>query len=228
VRFAHVTLAAPADRVAPLRDFYGDTLGIELAAAVRDRLALALGETTLELVVGDGAPFYHFALLVPGDRFDEALDWARARTELLPDRDSGEVVFDGGAWDSRACYFHDPAENVVELIAHRGIGEAGARGAFRPAELVGLSELGLVGDIAAMARGLAELGLEVWDGNTEPGSLAFVGERARTLILAPLGRGWMPTGQQPAERHRIDAVLAGPRDGEVELEGGRYRITSRR
>ena len=84
----------------------------------------------LELRAAAGAPFYHFALLVPGDRFDAALAWARERVELLPDRETGEVVFDFTNWDARAVYFHDPAGNIVELIAHRGIGEGGVTGPF--------------------------------------------------------------------------------------------------
>jgi catechol 2,3-dioxygenase-like lactoylglutathione lyase family enzyme len=227
MRFDRVALAAPADRGAALAEFYGDTLGFELVVAA-ERITLALGETTLELGAGDGAPFYHFALLVPGDRFDAALAWAAARIELLSDPESRGLVFDFDAWEARACYFLDPADNVVELIAHRGIGEAGARGAFAASELLGLSELGLVGEPAVLACALSELGLEVWDGTvSEPGRLAFVGGRGRTLILAPPGRGWLPTGQ-PAEAHPVEAVLATPRAGEVELEGGRYRITSLR
>jgi hypothetical protein len=53
--------------------------------------------------------------------------------------------------------------------------------------------------------------------------LAFVGERGRTLILAPPGRGWMPTGK-PAERHPVEAELVGPSEGQVELEDGFYRL----
>jgi len=26
-------------------------------------------------------------------------------------------------WDAQACYFHDPAGNIVEFIAHRGLAE---------------------------------------------------------------------------------------------------------
>ena len=37
------------------------------------------GTTGLEFVAGAGGPFYHFAFLVPGDRFDAAFDWAQAR-----------------------------------------------------------------------------------------------------------------------------------------------------
>ena len=54
-----------------------------------------------------------------------------------------------------------------------------------------------------------------------------IGERGRTLILAPPGRGWMPTGR-PAERHPVEAELSGTVDGEVELEGGLYRVGCRR
>ena len=88
-----------------MADFYGRELGIDVAATGAERLSLAIGETAIEFVAGSGEPFYHFALLVPGDRFDEALGWASERTELLPDPDSGEVVFDFENWDACACYF---------------------------------------------------------------------------------------------------------------------------
>ena len=179
-------LRAPAHLLPDLREFY-------------DRLET--GETDLEFAAGDGEPFYHFAFLAPWERFDElAVD---------------EEVFDFPAWDARAFYFHDPAGNIVELIAHNGLEGP-----------LGLSELGLVGDTRAMASELQKVGLELWDGTLdEPERLAFVGERGRTLILAPPGRGWMPTGR-PSEPHPVEAELSGGRPGEVELEDGRYRISA--
>jgi hypothetical protein len=149
----------------------------------------------------DGGAFYHFALLVPGDRFDPAHTWARARVELLGD------VFESDAWDSRAVYFHDPAGNIVEPIAHHGLEENGRSGAFSAEELVGFSELGIVGDRRQLLERLHSSGLELWDGELdEPDRLAFVGEKGRTLILAPPGRGWVPTGR-PAEPHPVELVL---------------------
>jgi len=68
------------------------------------------------------------------------------------------------------------------------------------------------------------LRLELWDGSLEKGRLAFLGERARTLILGPAGRGWLPTGRT-AERHSLEAVLSGGPARAVELEGGLYRIS---
>jgi catechol 2,3-dioxygenase-like lactoylglutathione lyase family enzyme len=227
MRFLHVRLEAPAPRLSALADFYGRALGIELATDTADRFSFAAGETAIEFAAGAGQPFYHFALLAPGNRFAAALEWAAARTQLLPDPESGEIVFDFENWQACACYFHDPAGNIVELIAHRGVDETRSSGAFQPSELAGVSELGIVGDPRAMAARLAEeLALEVWDGTLEERDrLAFVGEKARTLILSPPGRGWLPT-RRAAEPHAVDVLLAAPRAGEVELEGSRYRITS--
>jgi hypothetical protein len=225
VRFNTVKLMAPADRIPRLADFYGSRLGADLRLRKDGRISLTLGETRLEFVAGPREPFYHFALLVPGNRFDAALAWARERVELLSWPDADEVVFDFDFWDAQACYFLDPAGNVVELVAHRGAAENGEQGDFRGDELVGLSELGLVGDQSTMAAALRDhLGLGVWDGTLdEPKALAFVGQKARTLILAPPGRGWMPTGR-PAERHHLDAQLADANHGDATLEDGLYRI----
>ena len=218
--FLDVRLRAPSGSLSALAAFYSERLGIEEA----DETTLAIGATRLEFVASAGRPFYHFALHVPGNRFDEALEWAGERTELLPDPDSGEVVFGFSSWEAHACYFHDAVGNIVELIAHRGIGETGAGGPFAAAELLGLSELGLVGAPAPMADQLGRLGLKLWDGTLdEPGRLAFVGERARTLILCPAGRGWLPTGR-PAEPNAVEAVLSGSPEREAALEDSRYRI----
>ena len=193
VRFAEVILAAPLD----LRGFYGRELGLPI-----DAEAIVVGETRLRFEVEDGsAAFYHFALLVPGDRFDAALAWAGQRVELLGD------VFQFENWDAEAAYFHDPAGSIVELIAHHGLEERGEDGPFAADELVGFSELGIVGDRAPLLRRLEAEGLELWSGTVdEPDRLAFVGEKGRTLILAPPGRGWLPT-DRPAEPHPVEYVL---------------------
>jgi hypothetical protein len=181
-----VRLRAPAHLLPELLEFYE---------------GLETGETQLEFEAGEGEPFYHFAFLAPPERFDELA--------------AGEEVFEFPAWDAKAFYFHDPAGNIVELIAHEGLEGP-----------LGLSELGLVGDTRAMAAELQQLGLDLWDGTLdEEGRLAFVGERGRTLILAPPGRGWIPTGR-PSKRHPVEAEISGAGAGEVELEDGLYRITS--
>ena len=208
MRFDRVLLHAAAASLPALGNFYSERLGLE---------GVKVGETELAFVAGPGEPFYHFALLVPGNRFDAALDWIQQRAELLSDPETGEVLFDFDNWDALACYFHDPAGNIVELIAHRGIDESEQDGAFTAAELVGVSELGLVGEKRELATALRELGVEKWDGALEEaGRLAFVGEKARTFILSAPGRGWLPTGR-PAEAHPAEVEVRSPVPGVVQV-----------
>jgi catechol 2,3-dioxygenase-like lactoylglutathione lyase family enzyme len=166
MRFTEMALAGPPG----LSTFYSDVLGLPI-----DANAVRIGETLLRFGPGDGEPFYHFALLVPGDRFDAALAWARERVELLGD------VFDFEAWDARAVYFHDPAGSIVELIAHRGLEENGRTGDFAAEELVGFSELGIVGDQALELRKLESRGLSLWHGKigSRTGSPSWAREGGR-------------------------------------------------
>ncbi|MEO5634847.1 hypothetical protein [Gaiella sp.] len=221
ISFHHVLLETATAVVPELAMFYSGTLGLRPVPAETGNVAVAVGETTLEFRPGHGRPFYHYALLVPGDRFDAAYRWAVGRLALLPDVRTGAKVFDFEHWDAQALYFHDPADNIGELIAHRGIGESGVTGRFQPDELLGLSEVGIVGDPPLLAEALAEtFALPVWSGSvTEEGRLGFIGEKARTLILARAGRPWLPTGR-PAEAHPLEVVLAGVVDGDIQLDSG--------
>jgi hypothetical protein len=115
MRFARVALQSPNDKVVDLTAFYA----AELAAKTdNERDELRIGETQLVFEGVAGNPFYHFAFLVPGNRFDAALQWSQTHFDLLPDSENGELVFDFENWSARAFYFRDPADNIVELIAH--------------------------------------------------------------------------------------------------------------
>ena len=203
--------------------FYTGELGLRPTRTSGDGVAVAVGETTLEFRAGPGCPFYHYAILVPGDRFDAAHRFASERLSILPDEDTGAEVFEFEHWDAQALSFHDPAGSIGELIAHRGIGESGTTGHFHADEFLGLSEIGIVGDPPLLADALAEsLALPVWSGSvTEEGRLGFVGEKARTLILAREGRPWLPTGRR-AEAYPLEVALAGVEEGHVELVLGGF------
>jgi catechol 2,3-dioxygenase-like lactoylglutathione lyase family enzyme len=217
LRISELTLAAPAGSMDALERFYGDDLGL---AATRDgeRLEVGVGPARLGFEdTGEGEPFYHFAFLVPGDGFEPARAWLAERAEIV-----GDPVYDFSFWDALACYCLDPAGNIVELIAHRGIGTT-----FRDGrDLLGVSEIGLV--LPDPEEGVDalrdELGLELWSGDAA--HLAFVGRRAHTLILCPTDRGWLPT-DRPAEPHPVDVTFAGAgRAGEVTLPGAPHRVAT--
>ncbi len=205
MRFSEVRLRAPATLLADLARFYADRLGVTGVEHEASEVVVPIGETRVVFAASADEPFYHFALLAPGDRFEAAHAWAREVVDVLPNAASGATVFDFAFWSAEAFYFHDPAGNIVEVIAHRSLEESGRTGPFAVTELLGLSELGLAGDTAATASVLErDLGLSVWDGTVS--ELAFVGEKGRTLILSRAGRPWLPTGR-PAETHPVEVVL---------------------
>jgi catechol 2,3-dioxygenase-like lactoylglutathione lyase family enzyme len=226
LRIARAELAVAAARLEAVAGFYEQTLGFAVEQ-LDGRVVVPVGDDVLELVATDDGtdPFHHFALLVAGDRFDAARTWLDERAETLA-RDDGGTVFPFDFWDARAVYFHDPAGNIVELIAHAATAERGAAGNFSAAELSGLSEVGIVVDdpAAAVAALERDLGLELWSGDAA--QLAFVGAKAHTLILAPPGRGWLPTGR-PAETHAATVTLTGGTAGTVVLADSPERSVRR-
>lgn len=218
MRVAELHLAAPAAVLGALELFYADVLEL---TRLRVDATVAAGPSRLSWRAADRdrQPFYHFALLVPGPRFDAAHAWLAERVELLALDGDPVVAFPD--WNARALYFHDPAGSIVEFIAHRGIeGEGPADGPFTPRELLGVSEMGIVvDDKRSAAEALhTTMGIDLWSGRADaaslddPHRLAFLGRKAHTLILAAPGRGWLPTGR-PAETHPAYIVLAGAAGG---------------
>jgi len=227
LRITRATLAVAADRLDAVEHFYCDELGLAGSREVAE-LRLDIGSAHLAFTAAsETEPFYHFALLVPGNRFEAARDWLAAGSPLLEHPETGETTFDFDFWEASACYAHDPARNIVELIAHRGIEESFEAGDFHAAELRGISEVGLVAeDLLAALERLRASGLELWYGEVgRDEGLGFVGRKAHTLILVPTGRPWLPTGR-PAESHPVEVVLARPGRPElvVHLRGGLVEV----
>jgi hypothetical protein len=231
MNIAEVRLDGPRERASELELFYFDSLGLEaVESGGGDLLTCSVGASALRFspAPAHAAPFYHFAFLVPGNRFDAAYGWLAARAPLLPDPATHDTLFDFDSWDALACYCHDPAGNIVELIAHRGLSEGATEGPFSGRELVGFSEVGVVvtdkkQSVEVLAR---DLDLQVWDGEVDdPARIVFVGERGRTLILCRPGRGWLPTSR-PAEIHPVEVAVTGSRRGEVGLPGTPHRVVA--
>jgi hypothetical protein len=230
-RIGAATLAVAQSRLEALDHFYRDQLGLVGTCNERRlQLSVARAELTFDATSDGREPFYHFALLVPGNRFAAAHDWLAACAPPLARPESGETRFGFDFWNADACYVHDPAGNIVELIAHRGIEESGAEGQFGVEEIRGISELGIVStDLLAGLQRLRASGLELWFGEVggERDGFGFVGRQAHTLILCPPGRPWLPTGR-PAEAHPLDArIMAGESDVVVHLRDAVVEVDSR-
>ena len=152
-------------------------------------MTLQAGETALTFRRGEAGAVYHFAFNVHPTRFERARAAMAAITPLLHDGD-GQEVFDFRSWNARACYFYDPAGNIVELIARSDLSAAPVP---RDPGFMSVSEIGLVADDvpALTARITRDLVLPIYR-ESAGDTFAAIGDEEGLLILAQRGRIWYP------------------------------------
>ena len=196
-----------------LHRFYAETLGLPVHAA-GDGVIVTVGATALTVTHAEPGtdPAYHLAFTIPRNRLALAKTWLTERTPLLTDADGwDEFRFD--SWEAAAVYFADPVGTILELIAWETLPNDAA-GPFGPADLLSVSEAGLVvDDVPATVARLADLGFAPYRDDWSP-EFAPVGDPTGRLIVVPTARPWFPVGT-PAPRSRrslsSSAVRSPPR-----------------
>jgi catechol-2,3-dioxygenase len=190
MEFERVKLLAPD--LSAAASFYHDKLQIPILSATRDLLELAAGSTRLVFQrAGEAMPgHYHLAFNIPENQFAESKAWLSKRTPLHRGP-SGEDEFHFEGWNANACYFFDPAGNVLEFIARHTLANASSR-PFDGSHILAVSE------VSAPARNIldlagrltAELGVDVYGEGSD--SFAAVGDDHGLFIVVPNGREWFP------------------------------------
>ena len=191
-------LEVPSPLVAESATFYGKHLGMPLSSSDGERVVVEVGESALELQAAPGKPFYHVALLVPGDRFGAALDvgggarpaaaGARDRRGRLRLRVLGRarLLLPRPGRDDRGA---DRASRRRRGWVDGAVSRRGATGALRgrhrrrPARRRRRARV-------TRARGLGRDG-----GGREEASPSWASRRARSSSAAPDGRGFRPGGR---------------------------------
>ncbi|HEY2052399.1 MAG TPA: hypothetical protein VGH14_00515 [Solirubrobacterales bacterium] len=168
--------------------FYGERLGLPVGRD-DDAIEVALRDSTIRFERAEPGldARYHFAINVPGDSIRAAVAWLRERQEPLT-FDDDPVRTDVGAG---CVYFLDAAGNVVELIAAPHI--EGDGGSFGPQSLIEVAEIGIATEDIATTRAAVEgaFGEGVfW--SDDDSHLTAVGDHHAVVIVAPVGRGWIP------------------------------------
>jgi catechol 2,3-dioxygenase-like lactoylglutathione lyase family enzyme len=166
--------------------FYGERLGLRVGRA-DGAVEVRLRDSTIrfERAAPDLDARYHFAINVPGDSIHAAVAWLGGRAEPLT-FDGDPVRADVGAG---CVYFLDAAGNVVELIASPHV--EGDDGEFGASSLIEIAEIGIAAaDVAATGTAVQEaFGEPVRWSDSE---LTAVGDHHAVVIVAPIGRGWIP------------------------------------
>jgi hypothetical protein len=121
-------------------------------------------------------------------------------------------------------YFLDAGGNVVELMANPRL-EHKPDASFGPDSLLEIAEIGVATADTAATRSAIEdvFGAGVLWGGREGWLLTAIGDDRGVVIVAPVGRGWIPVGL-PAEPLPTTIIAEGPRPAEVTLPEGPYRM----
>ena len=227
VHITEVTLATAA--AADQADFWGGTLGLPVRrSGGATEVSLRRSTIRFEPAIGVPDPRYHFAINVPRDSIGAAAGWLGDRHELLEFRGDPEV--EDGATIVRtergasAFYFLDGGGNVVELMSSPHVyGEP--KTPFGPASLLEIAEIGVASaDVRATRAAVEEVfGADVLWGGGEEWRLTALGDDHGVVIVAPVGRGWIPVGL-PARPLPTTIVAHGPRPAQVTLPEGPYRL----
>jgi catechol 2,3-dioxygenase-like lactoylglutathione lyase family enzyme len=198
--------------------FWGGRLGLPVRRDGDDGIEVRLRDSTIAFRRAEPGldARYHFAINVPGDSIGAAVAWLRERHEVLA-FDGDPVRTDVGAG---CVYFLDAVGNVVELIASRHL--EGEGGAFGPRSLIEVAEIGIAApDIEATSAAVeAAFGEGVFWRDDESRLIA-VGDRHAVVIVAPVGRGWVPVDLK-ARPLPTEIVAYGSEPREVTLDEGPY------
>jgi catechol 2,3-dioxygenase-like lactoylglutathione lyase family enzyme len=212
-------------------NFWSQTLGLSVQNS-GGAIEVSLQRSTLrfEQAPPGSEPRYHFAINIPPGSIEEAVAWVEEGHELLafhgdPDVDEGATIVhtDRGA---SAIYFLDAAGNVVELIANDHL-EDSLDGPFGAQSLLEVAEIGIAtGDTKATSAAIRDvLSAEVLWGGREGWLLTAIGDDNGVVIVAPIGRGWIPVGL-PARPLPTTIVASAPRSRALVLPEGPYHISA--
>ena len=193
-----------------LKTFYTDTFDCPITNASTEEFTVNIGATDVTFAEVDDRtdPFYHFAINIPQNQFDDAVTWLSDRVELLSDADPGDREFFSEDWNSHQVYCLDPADNILELIARHNLSNDSER-PFGSETFRRVSEIGLpVPETRRAVEAIQDnIGVSLRDSHdsvlSDDEYITPVGDDHGMFIVVKEGREWFPTRNQAAEVYPV-------------------------
>lgn len=176
--------------------FYTEVLGLEIIAQTKSTISFQIGNALLEFSYRAEFTPYHYAINIPANKEQEALEWLKKRVAILKYEGNEIQYFD--FWNAYAIYFYDADHNIVEFIARKNL-KNNATEAFNVSSLLGISEIGLpTFDINQEYQLLnKKTGIEIHSGNLE--RFCALGDENGLFIMINKNekKEWYPTLDKP-------------------------------
>ena len=136
-------LTLQTNKLEMMKEFYTQHLGFSICEENLNGFQIQVGTSILEFTNKKvaGEPYYHFAFNIPANQFQVAKEWLEEKTPLLLEDGEDEAYF--SFWPAYACYFEDPAGNIVELIARSNVNPT-SEAPFSVNNILNISEIGFI------------------------------------------------------------------------------------
>ncbi|WP_322923206.1 glyoxalase [Paenibacillus campi] len=174
-----------------MHEFYALLLGTELITEQEDAFTILSGQSSIQFRVATTGtkPFYHIAINIAANHFQEAKHWLSKAGKLLTENGEDEAYF--SFLDAYSCYIEDPAGNIIELISRQQYAPM-LDVPFSPAHLLGIGEMNITTiDVKQTAKLLYKAGFPVQPDEIDDTGLNFVGQQDVYLLVGPAGRRWL-------------------------------------
>jgi len=175
-------------------EFYNHTLKFPLLIKSLQSATFRIGKTRLTFNRRDEVTPYHVAFNIPSNKETDAKNWLADRVKLLQFNE--EELIDFPEWESKAMYFYDMDNNIIEFIARKNLYYTESM-PFIPTQVMGVSEVGMavdnVGKLYDELNNIAPL--PIFDGDKES-FLAAGDEKGLFILINKNERDWYPCGDK--------------------------------
>lgn len=174
--------------------FYNKLLGLAIHDKDTRQITFRLGDTLIGFSQADDAkPVYHMAFDIPHNQLEDAYDWLKEKTAILPVT-ADSVFSEFERWNARSLYFYDHQGNILELICRFDLDNA-ATAPFGASSFLHVSEIGIVcRDVPEMVKQIHnKYRLDLYPKQPPADNFTVMGDEEGLFIIVSEHRKWFPT-----------------------------------
>lgn len=185
-----------SDNIIETELFYNNVLNVKTEDKSPNTVSFNVGSTKIIFIQTKTniKPVYHFAFDIPNNKFEEAFEWMKAQTQLIPVIDENNFVSKFDLWNAKSFYFYDNNLNLLELICRFDVNNE-TKKPFDSSSILYASEIGIVSESASQTADFLINKYSIKEFTKQAGTDSFtaLGDDYGLLVLVNNQRNWFPT-----------------------------------
>lgn len=185
--------------------FWTETIGMAVLDSSTYQFTIKIGTSRLTYrYYSSTIPLVnHFAISIPGNQIEKALDWIKNKdgkypngpknpVEIILNEKTGAEINSNPIFNSNSIFITDGVGNIIELIARHDFGE-NVTGDFNQDQFLKISEVAIVTKNISKCQNIIteEFGMEVFPNTTS--SYKPIGGPDGIILLIMTNKPWTPT-----------------------------------